>query len=159
MLIAPAFLPKAVGEWSGKARELAISLLDDLYPKGECEFVNDFAMQLPIIIFLKMCDLPLDDREQLLEWVQAGVRADGDIEYKTEMRRQQGAYITRLIEERKANPGDDLVSQMVHSKINGEPTAEDKVYGLVYPCLMADSIQLLQQWDGWLSFLLEARTP
>ena len=51
---------------SNNARTIAVELIESLRPKGEYEFVRDFAEKLPIIVFLRMMDLPLDDREYLL---------------------------------------------------------------------------------------------
>ena len=65
-LLLPAFAPRSVKRWSDEARRLAIELIEGFAPTGRCEFVREFAQQLPIIVFLKLVDLPLDHRLMLL---------------------------------------------------------------------------------------------
>src|SRR5262245_31302130 len=74
-LLMPAFSPRSVKRWADEAQNLAVELIDGLRPRGGCEFMRDFAHQLPIIVFLKIVDLPLDHRSKLLEWVGVGIRA------------------------------------------------------------------------------------
>jgi cytochrome P450 len=62
-VLIPAFTPKAVAVWSAEARRLSIELIEGFKPDGGCDFIRDFAQQLPMIIFLKIVDLPLDDRQ------------------------------------------------------------------------------------------------
>lgn len=51
----------------GVVREYTNSLVDDFIDQGECEFVPQFATRLHVDLFLKLVDLPLTDRDQLLE--------------------------------------------------------------------------------------------
>jgi len=48
------------------ARELAVSLIDALKPMGQCDFVEDFSLKMPMELFLRMVDLPSHDREGLI---------------------------------------------------------------------------------------------
>lgn len=61
-LIMPAFVPRAIQSLEAKTHELAISLIEEIKPKGECEFVGEFASVLPLVVFLSMVDLPAEDR-------------------------------------------------------------------------------------------------
>ena len=49
---------------------------DGFAAAGECEFVDAFAKRLPIVVFLRLVGLPLEDRETLLEMTEASVRGD-----------------------------------------------------------------------------------
>jgi cytochrome P450 len=65
-IIMPGFLPKAIERHETEIRRLATELVEGIAPLGHCEFIEDFARKLPIMVFLKVVDLPLDDRELLL---------------------------------------------------------------------------------------------
>jgi cytochrome P450 len=75
-LFAPAFVATALKAREAEARALAIELIEAMLPKGRCEFVTDFAQHLPIKIFMRMVDLPDEDRLTLLPLANAQVAAD-----------------------------------------------------------------------------------
>src|SRR5690606_11466792 len=54
--------PERVEQLEPRVRELTVELIEAFRQRGECEFVSEFALQLPLIIFLEMVGLPLDDR-------------------------------------------------------------------------------------------------
>ena len=127
-LITPSFLPKAIASLEEDARALAIELIETLAPRGECEFVSEFAKILPIVIFLRLADLPLSDRERLLEWAEMAVR--GKVEERIESQNRLGAYISTWVAERQANAGGDLVSLIANARIDGKPMRADRMFGM-----------------------------
>lgn len=155
-LIAPAFTPKAIAQWTDLARTLAIELIDGFYARGECEFMSEFAFQLPIIIFMKMCDLPLEDRPQLLRWVGMNIRPEkpGD---EQESFRHMNEYIRNLMAQRRSQPGDDLVSQILHSEVFGRPLNDDEAFGLING-LLGGGLDTVASTMGWIARFL-AQSP
>lgn len=127
-LITPAFLPQAIASLESDARDLAIELIEKLAPRGECEFVSEFSKILPIVIFLRLADLPLDDREQLLEWAEWAVR--GNFEQRNESQQRLGGYIATWVEKRNADAGGDLVSLIVNAQIDGKPISPERMFGM-----------------------------
>jgi cytochrome P450 len=127
-LITPAFLPQAIASLESDVRSLAIELIEKLAPRGECEFVSEFSKILPIVIFLRLADLPLSDREQLLEWAEWAVR--GSFEQRHESQKRLVGYIANWVEKRRAEPGGDLVSQIVNAQIDGKPISPERMFGM-----------------------------
>ena len=119
-LFASAFTSRAIKHLEQGARTLAIDLVEAMRPHGRCEFVTQFAQHLPIRIFMDMVDLPEADRLVLLPLANAQVEADAP---KDEMLAKLFAYTATKAAERKANPGDDLISRIVLSQLDGEPIA------------------------------------
>src|SRR3546814_17091202 len=66
-LCAPLCTPNRIAELRPSVTELTGQLIDEMKPRGGCEFMADFALQLPIIVFLRLVDLPASDRERLPE--------------------------------------------------------------------------------------------
>lgn len=128
-MLTPALTPKAVGELEKNARTLSASLIEGFIAHGECEFMSDFARQLPIVLFLRMVDLPLDDREKLLDWADALARPDS-AEHKAEGARQLFAYMEAVVNARRGNPGTDLISKFVHGNVNGRPMQHGEALGM-----------------------------
>jgi cytochrome P450 len=130
VLISPPLSPKAVAPLAIQAREQAIELIEGFYAKGECEFVSEFAQHLPIGIFMRMVDVPGEDREKLLSWADQQVRPTSEAE------REQGfmnifKYAAQKIAERRANPGTDMISQLTKAQVDGRPITDEELVPMV----------------------------
>jgi len=117
-LLMQAFTPKAVKALEGVARETARDLVANLAPKGRCEFVEDFAKVLPIHVFLGMVNLPFEHKSFLLEWAEISVRSS-DTQARMDAHEKMTTYLSKYIDERMANPGDDLLSMIGQGEIDG----------------------------------------
>ena len=125
--LSVALSRKAVSQLAPGVRALAIELIEELQPKGGCEFMEDFAFKLPIIVFLRLVDLPIEHREALLEQVAMIIRPGSN---KGEIIGALAAYLAPIIRERRANPGDDLISWLSLREVDGERMAEDKLHSM-----------------------------
>lgn len=152
-LLTPAFSPRSVKRWADEAQQLTLELIEGFRAAGRCEFVRDFARQLPIIVFLKIVDLPLEHRTMLLEWVGAGIRASDSAE-QGRAREHLNAYMVELVERRLAQPGEDILSQALHADLgNGERLSHDKALGLART-LLGGGLDSVASTMSWIAFFL-----
>jgi cytochrome P450 len=129
-LINPSFSPKAVATLEVRARAAAIRLIENLQPRGGCEFVADFAQYLPIEVFMTIVDVPASDRDQLLAWANEIMRpASADSVGIT--LQAIFAYANEKIAARRKNPGEDLISRLTRATIDGRPLTENELTGMV----------------------------
>lgn len=124
-LLMQAFAPKAVKRLGDIARDTARELVADLAPRGHCEFVADFAKVLPIHVFLGMVNLPFEDKHYLLPLAEISVRSS-DVTARAEAQNKMQEYLGTYIDERTANPGDDLLSMIVQGMIDDRPITRDE---------------------------------
>jgi cytochrome P450 len=117
--------PKHVNVLSEKARALAIELIDELKGRGECEFMADFAMHLPMTIFLHMVDLPLSDREWLISRVEVMPRATNPAD-RVRAYREIVGYLDAVVRRRALEPGQDLISRILQVKVGDRPISHDE---------------------------------
>jgi cytochrome P450 len=129
LLLSPAFSPKVIAEVEDTVRQFTVDLIEGFQPRGECEFVTEFTKVLPIIVFLTMMGLPLEDRELLLPFADAIVQSP-DPAAAHEARLGLMHYIEDRMAMRKANPTDDLLTKLLFSKVNGEQIDERKAVGM-----------------------------
>lgn len=130
-ILNPFFTPKAVSSRESSIRELTQKLIDDFRPKGQCEFVADFAMKLPIIVFMGLVDLPLSDLDDLLAWTEAGVRPKKPEELRWAFE-SLNQYLDAVIAARRATPGGDLISAIVNAKVFGREINDEELRAMLF---------------------------
>ena len=125
--LTAALLPAVVNRFEPRIRELAAGLIEGFVDRGECEFVSEFAQVMPICIFLDLVDLPREDRDFLLPITEKVVRGR-TAEMRLEGEHDLHDYISKVVRERRARPGDDLMSVIVNlDDIDGRITEEDAI--------------------------------
>lgn len=67
--------PKVVRALEPTIRGLIVDLIEEMRPRGGCEFIHDFADVVPLTVFLKLVDIPLADRARLAEWAAQNTRS------------------------------------------------------------------------------------
>ena len=128
-VIMPFFLPRALAPVETKAREMAVSIIDKLAPRGECEFVSEFAGSMPIVAFLTLMQLPEADLQKLRDLSSAATKTH-DVEASTAAWDELGDYIRFWIKKRRDNPGDDPLSAAVFAEVDGRPISEDEIFSM-----------------------------
>jgi cytochrome P450 len=123
-----AVSPRAVRGYADAARKLAIDLIEEMKPRGACEFMREFAGILPMTIFLRLVDLPLEDREELMGYTDAVIRG-GTYEIKIEGLNKTFAYLEDWINRRRKEPGTDLLSQIINMQVDGRPATHEEALG------------------------------
>ena len=127
-LLNPLFSPKAVKLQEEAIRRQAIELIDGMADKGSCDFVAEFCELFPVSIFLNLLGLPSSDLPKFRAWTNTIVhdsvgRGPALLEVKE--------FLRGVIAERKADPGDDLVSTITQFEIEDRPLSEDEMIGMV----------------------------
>lgn len=128
-ILNPFFTPSRVSRMREDAVVLTRSLIEQIKPKGRCEFVNDFARVMPVTMFLGIVDLPLDQRERFVEWGVTFMTAT-DSRMKLGAQEKVVAYLQQVLDERAANPGDDLLSKIAGWRNNARFQGEYEVIGM-----------------------------
>jgi len=134
-IIAKRLTPRAVTEMRDGVRALTIEMIEGFRTRGECEFVEDFAKRLPIAVFLQLVDLPQRDREKLLQWTETAVRSKSALQILTSFLHITN-YLEYWIRERRAKPGNDLISDIVHAKIDGRSLSHDEIQSMLTVVLL-----------------------
>ncbi|MEP7349565.1 MAG: cytochrome P450 [Sphingorhabdus sp.] len=129
-IIMPTFLPKQVNKAEDVVRDVAIRLIEEMAPKGGCEFIEDFARKLPIAVFMTIVDLPFEDRTILLPHAETVVRSN-DVKARRDSQSFMHEYLKGWVEQRREQPGDDLISTVVHSQVGDRPITNDEVFALL----------------------------
>lgn len=129
LLVASMFTPAAVRSFEARARELTRELIERFRNRRHCEFVSQFAEQMPIAMFLLMMDLPFEDAKGLAPAVEAMCRSRDESETLAAAQAMFD-YLQARIDERRAQPGEDMISRLVHGQWHGRPLSAHELLGL-----------------------------
>ncbi len=121
-----AFAPRNLKKLEPYIEQISNELIDDFADAGRCEFLEAFGIPLPLNVIASQIGTPLADLGLLRRWTEAfignlsqqldkeGIReaARGMVEFQK--------YFVERMEERRANPTDDILSMVVNASIDGE---------------------------------------
>jgi cytochrome P450 len=120
-LVQPAFSPGRLRVLEARIGDLVHDLIVAIEPGTAVDFVEAFAAPLPLLVIADMLGVPGSDREQFKRWSDAII--DAGTEPNDENMAQSAElldYFGRVIAERRERPGEDLISVLVCSQIDGE---------------------------------------
>lgn len=130
-LIAKGFNARNVRELEAKMVEICDQLADRVQARGEADIVLDFARPLPMAIIADMLGYPDDMIDQVLAWTDvyshAGCGPTYITEEVTDAFQSFCMFHLQLLEEKKANPGDDLLTKWLNAELDGHRLSEDKL--------------------------------
>ena len=124
-LVSSGFTTREIASQEPHHHAIVESILDRVATKGECDFVTDIAAELPLQVICELLGLPGEDRHKVFEWSNSLIGSE-DPEYRLppeEVRQaaiQMFVYANTLAEERLQNPKSDLMSRMLHGRVDGE---------------------------------------
>lgn len=130
-IISSRFTPRALKRIHADIDRIAKQIVDDLLAKGgaSVDFVEQVSAPLPIAVIAWLLGVPESDWKLLFDWTNRTIGAD-DPEYSVDGQVGPQAarqsmielyqYFAKLVEEKKKNPTDDLISLFAHAEVNGE---------------------------------------
>ena len=140
-LVSKAFTPRLIERLRPRVQAISDGLLDAVQDRGEMDLIDDYAFPLPITVIAELLGVPAEDRNNFREWSDAAVSGNASQEYMEEIliphMQDFTDYLRALFEEKRANPGDDLVSALVRAEEAGDRLSEDELLGMVFLLLVA----------------------
>ena len=125
-LFAQAFRPQSLEKVAPLVEQVTHELLDQVASKGYMKFVHDFADQLPLRIISHLLGVPESDTELIKTWSDAfasqlsAVRSEEQEIDNAHRIVEFQKYFASLLERRRQDPQDDLVSILATAKENGQ---------------------------------------
>lgn len=133
-LINKGFTPRQVKRLEPHIRELSNEIIDEIKHRGEIDFVEDFAIHVPLIVIAELMGLDPNGRQQLYKWSDAMMGGDGHTEpddpallAAAEAFGEYVEYLIPIIEERRAAPQEDLISILTGAFDDGALDGGDSI--------------------------------
>ncbi|EGD55446.1 cytochrome P450 [Gordonia neofelifaecis] len=125
-IVSRAFTPKAVHALEEKLDEAARRIVEQAAASGKGDFVEQVAVDLPLLAIADLLGVPEEDRTKLFDWSNAMMNGDDpdfEIDPLTANMEILG-YGYNMAEERRKCPADDIVTQLVEADIDGHGLTE-----------------------------------
>ncbi len=110
---------------------LAHALLDRFAARGEGDLVVEFTRRFPFLVITRFLGIPIPDEAKLLHWAQKLIEFPWDPEGALAGSREFTDYLRVLVAERRARPGEDLLSELVTAEVGGERLADEEIFSFV----------------------------
>lgn len=129
-IVRDAFTPRAVANMEEWLRQGARAIIDRVASKGECEFVEEVAAELPLMAILELLGVPQEDRKQFFEWTNVMAFAD-DPDLATTRDEANAvsfeviAYAAELAAKQRENPTSPVVEALLNGEVDGQPINEE----------------------------------
>ena len=140
-VVAGQFVGNRLDGFVPVIEKIAGELIDKLLGRGEVELVEEFTHQFPIRVISNMLGLPRQDEDRFVGWYQALIAGLGfggiHLARGIQARNEMWEYLTPLIEERRARPGEDLLSRIIAADQNGVRMSDAEIKGFVALLLAA----------------------
>ena len=133
-LINRGFTPARVRAITDHIRELSNEIIDEVADRGRLDFVEDFAIHVPLIVIAELMGLDPDQRNRLYKWSDAMMAGDGHddpddpvLHAAAEAFGEYAAMCTELIDARRADPSssDDLIATLTRAFDDGALARHD----------------------------------
>ena len=129
LLVNKGFTPRMVGQLEDGIRDRTREIIGAARERGEFDFVNDVAAELPLQVIADLMGVPQEDRHRVFDWSNRMVGSE-DPEYQAAPEEAQlasmelFAYCHALTEQKKADPHEDLMSILTRVELEGERLTE-----------------------------------
>ncbi|GCE08957.1 cytochrome P450 [Dictyobacter aurantiacus] len=155
-LVTSAFTPRAIDKLRGRVAQITQELLDKAAAGGGMDFANDIAYPLPTIVIAEMLGVPVSDRPLFQTWADGLLRrqlSDAEVFRSAEEQRnnpelqrlgrvfeEMSDYFERMLEERKREPRDDMMSALLQAEVDGQHLSMDDTISFCTLLLLAGHV-------------------
>ena len=131
-IVFRAFRPKLLARWETElVRPVADELIDSFIGAGETDLVRRFTFALPIRVIARILGLPRHDIQRFQTWsiemISIGMNWDRGMVAFNALR----DYFAELVEQRRRDPQDDLITELVHAEVDGQRLSDEEIFAFL----------------------------
>ncbi|WNV89702.1 cytochrome P450 [Umezawaea sp. Da 62-37] len=135
-LVNKAFTARRMEALRPRVQEITDQLLDEMEGKSEVDLLDALAFPLPITVICELLDVPLDQRDEFRTW-SGTLLTDSAPEEADAAAAAMYAFLAALVESKRANPGDDIFSALVHANDDDDRLDETELISMAFLLLVA----------------------
>ncbi|KAA5825911.1 cytochrome P450 [Saccharopolyspora hirsuta] len=127
-IVQRGFTPRAIKSLEDALRERAQRIVTEARANGSGDFVTDVACELPLQAIAELLGLPQEHRKEIFDWSNQMIGYDDpeyDIQPEVAAAEMLG-YFSKMAEQRRGCPMDDIVTKLVQADIDGNALTDDE---------------------------------
>src|SRR5262245_50584284 len=133
-LVSRGFTPRIMQQLESRVREVVTELIDAFAARGTADFVGEFATELPMRIILELMVVPREEQPAVLNFSMRFFGAldpeyEGGPQDMDSLMRSIDGVTRRLAEERRREPRNDMLSQLVSAEVDGQKLSDAELDG------------------------------
>src|SRR5690606_24004617 len=136
-LLRPFFESKAIAPLEARVTEWTEELIGKVAATGECEFVSAVASRLPVAVFMELFGFPMEKFDEFRKLVVDFFSSRASIEQRQAYAFQIMAHLGQLIQDRTAEPRDDMISKIIASDFEGRKLDFDELMSIGFLMFLA----------------------
>jgi len=154
-LVAKAFRASSLERWGDELiRPTVHALLDRIAPRGKADLVTDFTYAYPVQIIAAILGVPVEDYEQFQHWADDINLGPTDLTRSLPAAAAMKDYLAPIVDDRRANPRGDLISDLVTAEVDGQTLGDGHIYGFLRLLLPAGAETTFRAMGSMLLALL-----
>jgi cytochrome P450 len=155
-LVSHAFRASRLERWDRELiRPTVEALLDAVAPRGRADLVRDLTSQYPVKVIAGIVGVPVEDHAKFHAWAEDVNGGPLHPERGMAASRAMRAYLRPILEDRKRNPRDDLITDIVSAEIDGQRLDDEHLYGFLQLLLPAGAETTFRAMGNCLLALLQ----
>ncbi len=161
-LVNKAFTAYRVNKMHDDIQLLVDELIDSFIEQGECEFVSEFAVPLPIKVIATQLGVPQEDLPKFKKWSDSFIARLGRMlskEQEIECAKDIVAfqhYFNNVINQRRKQPGDDIITDLVQAYVAGERALDTaELLNIIQQLLVAGNETITNALAGGMLLLIQ----
>ncbi len=136
-LVVKAFTPRRTAALRPRIEEISAALLDEMARHDEVDLLEAFANPLPVTVICELLGVPFEDRSDFQAWTRVLVGSVGGIQDRNVASVAMSEYLRKLVAAKRLEPGEDLLSDLVHVRDAGDRLSESELVAMVFLLLVA----------------------
>ena len=132
-IVSKSFTPSAMEKLRGRIEQLVNTALDSAQDRGSIELIDDLAFPVPFQVISDLLNMPTERADEMRQWSQIitnslePTASDDELAQSDEALAQLVPYLTSIIEERRKNLGDDMLSSLITAEEAGDKMTTDEL--------------------------------
>lgn len=136
-MLRPFFESKAIEPLEGRVVEWTDQLLGEIVDAGECEFVSAIASRLPVAVFMELFGFPMSKFDEFRRLVVGFFNARATPDERNALAQQILGHLAELIQQRMAEPQDDMISKIIVSEVDGRRVTFEELMSIGFLMFLA----------------------
>ncbi len=136
-LLLPWFSHRRVATYVPLTRALCRNLISGFVAEGHADAATDYAQQIPVRVIAHVLGVSPDDSDTFTQWVRDVLEFADDAPRRIAATGELLNYFIAQLEYRRRSPGDDLISELLSTQIEGAPLEDPVIMGMAALVLIA----------------------